>query len=66
MTALCSKRPRSTHTPLTPHYAAEELRLLQQHASAIAEYVPGDAVLVELGCGCARKTGQLVAAIAKR
>ena len=45
-------------------YRAEEV-LLAAHGDAIGAALPGDAILVELGCGSATKTGALVAAVAR-
>ncbi|CAI5490071.1 unnamed protein product [Closterium sp. Naga37s-1] len=43
----------------------EERRLLKQHAKEIAQLIPRDAVVVELGCGNALKTRVLLQAIAE-
>ncbi|KAJ7111124.1 hypothetical protein O6H91_Y569900 [Diphasiastrum complanatum] len=46
-------------------YAAEEA-LLEQHAGEIAAQIAPKSVLVELGCGTARKTGRLLNAVQSR
>eukprot|EP00897_Mesotaenium_endlicherianum_P009271 jgi/Mesen1/8372/ME000468S07806 len=46
-------------------FLAEE-NLLKQHAEDILEHIPPGTVVVELGCGTARKTAQILNALMKR
>lgn len=53
-------------TELEEYYPYKaELNLLATHAASIVAALPKGAVLVELGCGSAAKTGTLVAALAE-
>ena len=54
-------------TELVEYYPyLEEQRLLRLHAAEIAEQIPSNGIVVELGCGNALKTSIILQAVAAR
>lgn len=54
-------------TELEEYYPFKaEHAILEQHAEDIITHIPKGSVIVELGCGTARKTGLLLSALIKR